>query len=395
VNKNILEEIMIAQKLRTSKEKNLFAISFVVSLIAWIALIATIIGIVYGIFFGLFLFFAHALMISYIKGHGVKLSEKQFPEIYARVVSASHSLGLKSTPEVYLMQAGGALNAFATKMTGRNFVVIYSDLLEACGDEGKEIDMIIGHEVGHLVLGHLKWRWFLVPSRIVPLLGAAYSRACEYSADLCGFEVVGELEAATRGLAILAAGGKYGKLLDIRSFVFQSRDTGGFWASVYELNATHPYLPKRIAALFNNERPGIVPVTQRNFLAYPLAPFFGFASAGGSAPLVMIATVGILAAVAIPQFEAYRNKAEMATMDTTLVEICKTARNYSEINGHWPCSEAELAMPQVSALMASKNWKLESDCQNSRAYITFKKNESEHYKAIDYRSGEIQDGPTH
>ena len=245
-------------------------------LIAWIILVVTIIGIFYGIFFGLFLFFAHALMISHIKGHGVKLSEKQFPEIYARIVSASDKLGLKSTPEVYLMQAGGALNAFATKLTGRNFVVIYSDLLEACGDDGKEIDMIIGHEVGHLALGHLKWRWFLVPSKVVPLLGSAYSRACEYSSDLCGLTAAGDMEAATRGLSILAAGGKYGKLVDMRSFVFQTRETGGFWSSIYELNSTHPYLPKRVAALYNKERPGLVPVAKRNILAYPLAPFFRF-----------------------------------------------------------------------------------------------------------------------
>lgn len=382
---------MSAQNLRTSKEKNLFAISFGVSLIAWIILVVTIIGIFYGIFFGLFLFVAHALMISHIKGHGVKLSEKQFPELYARVVTASNKLGLKSPPEVYLMQAGGSLNAFATKMTGRNFVVIYSDLLEACGDDGKEIDMIIGHEIGHLALGHLKWCWFLVPARIVPLLGSAYSRACEYSSDLCGLIVAGDMEAATRGLAVLAAGGKYGKLVDMRSFVFQSRETGGFWASIYELNASHPYLPKRIAALYNKERPGLVPVAKRNIFAYPLAPFFGFASAGGSASLVMIAVVGILAAVAIPQFEAYRNKADLVLMDKTLVQVCKTARNYHNTNGHWPCSEADLAMPQVSAILTNKNWQLDSDCEKNFAYITFDKRGKDHYRVIDYLSGEISE----
>lgn len=72
----IQEVIMSARNLRTSKEKNLFAISFGISLIAWIILVVTIIGIFYGMFFGLFLFVAHALMISHIKGHGVKLSGK-------------------------------------------------------------------------------------------------------------------------------------------------------------------------------------------------------------------------------------------------------------------------------------------------------------------------------
>jgi hypothetical protein len=200
-------------------------------------------------------------------------------------------------------------------------VVIYTDLLEACGEEGKEIDMIIGHEIGHLALGHLKWLWFLIPSRIVPLLGSAYSRACEYSCDRCGNEAAGDMQAAARGLTILAAGGTYGKLTDLRAYVMQVKDTGGFWASVYELNASHPYLPKRIAALLNSQRPGLVPAVGRNPFAYPLAPFFGVASTGGSAPLVMVAMVGIMAAIAIPQFETYRNKADMAMLNSTLVSI--------------------------------------------------------------------------
>lgn len=384
---------MTAQELRIGKEKKLFAISFAVSLIAWIVLVVTVIGILYGAFFGFFLFVAHALLIAYIKGHGVKLSERQFPEIYARVVAASDKLGLKSPPDVYLMQAGGALNAFATKLTGRNFVVIYSDLLEACGEEGKEIDMIIGHEIGHLALGHLKWLWFLMPSRIVPLLGSAYSRACEYSCDLCGYKAAGDMQAAARGLAILAAGGKYGKLMDLRSFVSQVGDTGGFWASVYELNASHPYLPKRIAALINSQRPGMVPAVGRNVLAYPLAPFFGVASTGGSAPLVMVAMVGVMAAVAIPQFEAYRSKADMVMLDTTLASIHRTAQSYREKNGRWPCSEAELNLPQVTAVIAQKKWRLDTDCERNFASISFKKGGVDHYKLIDFNTGGIQEGP--
>ena len=76
-------------------------------------------------------------------------------------------------------------------------------------------------------------------------------------------------------------------------------------------------------------------------------------------------------------------------MDTTLVEVCKTARKYRDNNGHWPCSEAELAMPKVSALMTSKNWTLDTDCEKNFAYISFKKNGTEQYKVINYLSGEI------
>ena len=198
------------------------------------------------------------------------------------------------------------------------------------------------------------------------------------------------MQAAARGLTILAAGGKYGKLTDLRAYVMQVKDTGGFWASVYELNASHPYLPKRIAALLNSQRPGLVPAVGRNPLAYPLAPFFGVASTGGSAPLVMVAMVGIMAAIAIPQFEAYRSK---VMLDSTLVSIQKSAQGYREKNGHWPCSEAELNMPQVSVVIAQKNWRLDTNCERNFASLGFKKGGADHYKIIDFNTGEIQEVP--
>jgi Zn-dependent protease with chaperone function len=379
---------MNASELRTSKEKRLFGIVFGVSLAVWIILVITVIGIAYGILFGLFLYVAHALMIAYIKGHAIKLSENQFPGIYDRVVTASLNLGLPKTPEVYIMQAGGALNAFATKLTGRNFVVIYSDLLEACGVEGQELDMIIGHEIGHLALGHLKWIWFLMPSRLVPLLGTAYSRACEYSCDLCGLSMAGELSAAARGLTVLAAGGKYGKEANIRYFVEQARESGGFWPAIYELNATHPYLHKRIAALMNHQRPGFIRIAPRNKLAYPLAPLLGMVSPGGSAPLIMVAMVGVMAAIAIPQFEQYRHKADKATLDMVSNDIQSAARRYYDRNGDWPCTAAELNAPKALSAINQKQWGLETRCSDKAAFVTYTDQGTDSFRKISFVDGE-------
>jgi hypothetical protein len=67
------------------------------------------------------------------------------------------------------MQAGGNLNAFATRFRKANFVVLYSELLSACGDNTAARDMIIAHELGT----HQMWtralavssaaRWGFVP----------------------------------------------------------------------------------------------------------------------------------------------------------------------------------------------------------------------------------------
>jgi len=73
----------------------------------------------------------------------------------------------------------------------------------------------------------------------------------------------------------------------------------------------HPFLCKRAAALQELSQPGSVVPTGRNLWADPLAPFLGFASAGGSASsaVMMIATRGMLMAIAIPNFVKFQQRA--------------------------------------------------------------------------------------
>jgi hypothetical protein len=269
--------------------------------------------------------------------------------------------------------------------------------------------MIIGHEIGHLSLGHLKWIWFLIPARVLPWLGPAYSRACEYSCDLCGYEAAGEFDAAARGLAILAAGGKYGPQVNLDAFVKQAEDTSGFWTSVYELNASHPFLPKRVAALANHENPGTAPATSRHLLAYPLAPMFSMGSVAGPGLLMMVAVIGILAAIAIPQFAEYRDKAkhqetapqsmmqredtEQETMDTTLRDIYAAAGRHKAQAGAWPCSVEELQLPEIAANMAAKQRELWVNCSDRNAAIVYHGGDNRrYYRAIYFDSGAIAGG---
>jgi len=398
-----------AAELRTSSEKQLFALAFVISTLAWVVIVVTIVGLLYGLLIGLFLFTAHALMIAHVKGNAVRISKDQFPAIYQRVNDAARKLGLAKAPAAYVLQAGGALNAFATKFVGRNFIVIYSDLLDACSDDGKELDMIVGHELGHLALGHLKWIWFLIPARVLPWLGPAYSRACEYSADLCGHEAAGEIEGASRGLAVLAAGGKYGKIMNIDAYVRQAGDTGGFWTSVYELNASHPFLPKRIAALKNHTNPGSVAVPGRHLLAYPLAPMFSIGSAAGPGVLVIVAMIGIMAAIAIPQFAKFREQAkhpeaqqqkmtfrgniEQDAMDSSLKLVYAAATKQKTEKGSWPCSIDELQLPEVKAYAAVKQSEVWVSCSDRYAAFVYRGDgPKRNYRAIYFDSGAIAGG---
>ena len=296
---------MFPEELRTKRERTLRGIGYGISALAWLAMVVTIIGAIYGALIALVVLMAHALFLAHVRGNGVRIGPNQLPHLWNKVVAASQRMGLREPPTTYLMQSGGILNAFATKLLGRRFVILHSELVDAC-DGGSavlgpsEIDFVIAHEVAHLAAGHLSW--LLLPVRIIPLFGPAYSRACEYTCDRAGHAFCGDLEISSRALAILAAGRRAGRTLNLDVFVEQRLETGGFWMAVYELNSTHPYLSKRIAALRETSVPGTAPAIGRNVAAYPLAPMFGFATGGAASTMIILC---VFAAAAVPSFKKY------------------------------------------------------------------------------------------
>lgn len=234
---------------RWPSETALFVLVVLAALGIWALLLLSIIGAIYGLMIALFLFFSHVVFISHIRGSGVRLGPEQFPELWQRVVDLSRRAGLQAPPEAYVVQAGGSLNAFATKFFRGRMIVLFAELLDACeGDEAAR-DMVIGHEIGHLKLGHLDWFMLTAPGRFIPFLGSAYSRACELSCDRWGAALCGDLEGAARGLAILAAGGKRGAQVNLKAFVAQRETLDTGWMTLGHWLSTYPPLSARIEAL--------------------------------------------------------------------------------------------------------------------------------------------------
>jgi Zn-dependent protease with chaperone function len=230
-------------------ERPLYVFTLLIALALWVVLTITVIGLVYAAMFAVLFFVLHVGFIAYVRGSAVRLGPDQFPELHAAVVRMAGRIGLDPVPEAYLMQAGGALNAFATRFLGTNMVVLFSDLLEACGDNTSARDMIIAHELGHVHRGHLRWHWVLLPAGFIPFLATALSRAREYTCDRYGLAGAGNTEGALLGLAILSAGGKHGPLVNRRVFATQRAALNTGWMTLGEWLGTHPPLSKRMIAL--------------------------------------------------------------------------------------------------------------------------------------------------
>ncbi|OVE82329.1 hypothetical protein BVY03_01180, partial [bacterium K02(2017)] len=199
----------------------------------------------YGVMIGTFLFFNKLVIAFYIRGSAVKLGPQQFPEIYNQLTRYCQKLNM-DVPEAYIMQQGGDLNAFAMKFFRSKFIVLYADLLEACGDDDKARDMIIGHELGHIKAGHLNWAVMIFPGMLIPFLGQAYSRARELTCDRYGAALCGDRKSAMMGLTILAAGGKYASQVNMSSYLAQKENLTGFAMWLGHCLSSYPPLCERV-----------------------------------------------------------------------------------------------------------------------------------------------------
>jgi Zn-dependent protease with chaperone function len=107
------------------------------------------------------------------------------------------------------------------------------------------VGFIVAHELAHHKRGHLKNRWLTWPGRLVPYLGFAYSRACEFTCDRFGARC--QPDGAVAGLLALAAGKQLYKAIDPAEFAQQAIKENDFWVRRAEFMSTHPRLPKRVA----------------------------------------------------------------------------------------------------------------------------------------------------
>lgn len=210
---------------------------------------------------------ATSYLVSTVRGNGVEITAAQFPQLHQRLLYCCAVAGLHKPPEFYLLAGHGIRNAFATRFLNRHFVVLLSDIVDAFDDDEQALNFYIGHEVGHIARRHLTAAWFVLPVIWLPLVGAAYSRAREYTCDQYGLACCASADSAVHALTVLAAGGQRWKTLNHAAYARQAGDTGGFWMSLNEILADYPWLSKRVARI--RAEPELI--ARRHPLAFLLA----------------------------------------------------------------------------------------------------------------------------
>ena len=240
------------------KENTYFIISLVLSLLIYTGIILgamaamefgksefLVIFAIYAFIIIVLLHIMRGMLVGLIRGNAVKLGPHQFADIHAIVMQQAQRLGLTRIPDIYLLQAGGSLNAFATRFMGSDYIVLFSDVLEEAYEKNLEtVEFITAHELGHVKRNHILKRLIVLPAMFIPFLGNAYSRACEYTCDSIGASL--SEEGARSGLLVLAAGTKLFRKVNLHQFIEQAHTESGFWFWFSEKLSTHPHLVKRL-----------------------------------------------------------------------------------------------------------------------------------------------------
>ena len=199
------------------------------------------------------------LMYANYRSMSIKVTEKNFPEIYYKVQEYSNRLGFKKVPEAYIVQANGIMNAFSSFIIRKQYIEIDADLLEIAYREHHDMDsisFIIAHELSHIKLKHatLPYNLSIFYSSAIPILGPTASRAREYSCDRLAQKVTGD--SGIDAMLSLSAGKHLYKQIDINDYLQNARNVTGFFVWCNNLISSHPILPKRIRALADGKGGG-------------------------------------------------------------------------------------------------------------------------------------------
>ncbi len=242
----------------TTKEKVYFSLLVISSVVLYIFFISVILLtlktgptlLFYLIGYFLFFWFAHGLYVAYVRCNGIRVSANQLPGLNKLCDDIALHMKMPECPDVFIIQGGGFLNAFATRFLGRSFIVLYDEVLELGGKEGEEsLAFIIAHEMAHHKRGHVSaWKKLAtLPGHMVPFLGLAYSRACEYTCDAMAHRLF--TTGAFEGVAALSIGKLLFKKVDIKQALVQLENERGFFSWLSEIFSTHPHSLSRLQAL--------------------------------------------------------------------------------------------------------------------------------------------------
>lgn len=185
------------------------------------------------------------------------ITAQTIPALAELMDETNRRLGRGQAPRAYVARAN-VLNAYTFGLTDPKVIVLYSGLVRALDRD--ELQFVIGHELGHIRLGHT-WLNSVIggmagipsPYAAAALLYVAFrwwNRACEFSADRAGLLACGRLDKAVSALVKIGSGGAAHSTAAVQQALAalekQESDPGQV---LTEALSTHPLIARRVDEL--------------------------------------------------------------------------------------------------------------------------------------------------
>jgi Zn-dependent protease with chaperone function len=184
----------------------------------------------------------------------VRVSPRQFPELYELATKAAERL---STPPVpVFVKRQSEMNIYTVGLWQRPIVVLTSSLVDQM--EPANLQFFIGREIGHVAAGHIFLRTLLKPlGADVPIIGKLLNSVVfgdwinrtEFTADRAGLIACRSLTTAVSTMLKFGVGIRLYEKLDIGEFLEQINDVRNVRGHLTEIVAEQPYLTQRIRAI--------------------------------------------------------------------------------------------------------------------------------------------------
>jgi Zn-dependent protease with chaperone function len=200
-----------------------------------------------------------SLMRSQMVGNSIQITPQQLPELYQLLLAAQRQLPPVKV-ELFVTQ-DPVMNAYTFGYREPYTIVLSSDLVENMTPA--EIQAVIGHELGHILLGHTHLIGLMAGvTGFLRLLFYRWSRSCEYSADAAALLACdGDLEPVVTTMLKLGSGLSH-ITFDVQAFLEQGRAIDQATTSSAEFLSTHPFIQNRIRRLIQLSDPQSQPTNQ-------------------------------------------------------------------------------------------------------------------------------------
>lgn len=200
------------------------------------------------------------------QANAVKVGPNQFPDIWAHYLEVCETMDVKEPYDLFITQTP-LVNAGAYGMD-KPFIVLNSGSLRLLDRD--EVTYLLGHELGHILSGHVLYRTMIVllmqlatmgfpviglAARVVLVALLEWQRKSELSADRAGLLALQDPQATLHSFMRLAGGGLDSET-NLNEFLTQAeqyRDDGDAADMVFKvlnlLGSTHPFYVLRTAEL--------------------------------------------------------------------------------------------------------------------------------------------------